>query len=326
MQSRVWRWFGVIVLLSVFFYSNFITLTIPNITKIGFPNSNAAECAPFNESIEINYRMSYEIHKRIDSEKNNLDIRLLINGTHYFYENGSINYFFSKKITQSLLFDYLGNIPGFGQLIMTGMQNSTLTTFFSQRVESNSTDFSNSDSYYSIFWLSSDPCNAIDIKGGDKFRYFATTSPVLFIVQYTNPDLAYGSWSPQITELRKNVPVVNTFYLTFTTRMDSAHLKIDLYYDKVNTQLLRADISYANEEIQEQFFLSLKLLQSDLPIQILPKNVYWEEWINMWIKYGLIIGIPVLFITGLFILRYLRKTKTEKPIKKKKIDTLLDKI
>ena len=279
-------------------------------------NSHALSSVEESQIINMNYEIGYEIKSKGSTTKDSIPIMLSINGTNKLYENGTISYYIEKNITDSKVLSLMSNIFFEKQLdfFQNHQINESFQTYFSYRRETminNASQFLTNSSY-TIFWLNTSGNRAGYIKQYRNIKFLNVNSPFRMGINDENRVIAEKTWSEKRSELSKNVRILNSFYLKANFNSEEI---INLYFDKTWTILLRGTIEIYDSP-DNSYVLEIKLIDSNLELEFLPNNPYWETRLR-----NLLIFIPLSSAICLIVVfLYLKKFR----IKKK--DDILDKI
>jgi len=267
-------------------------------------------------NIEMNYCIEYEIVKNGQKIKDTIPITLNINGTDDLYENGTISYYIGKNVTDETVLQLLSNV--FIENQMNFFQNhlieESFQTFFSYRREAMGNNISEflTNARYTIFWLNTTGNKAEYLKLYRNIQFLNVLDPFSLYIFDENRIIADKTWSDEKSEISKNVNILNSFYLRANYDSDKI---INLYYDKTWTILLRGKFENY-DSTEDQYILDIKLVDSNLDLDFLPENPYWDLRLR-----NLLIIIPISSVAGIIIVFMLIKKSR---IQKK--EDILDKI
>ncbi|MCF2139545.1 MAG: hypothetical protein K9W44_05770 [Candidatus Lokiarchaeota archaeon] len=275
-----------------------------------------------NQIVSLSYNVYYEIHDET-KESDEFLISMLINGTNLIYENGTIQYRLSKPILNPTVVNALSFIFGEEQagFLANNENNLSLLTEFSYRRERLNDVNSNQDftinSTYTIFWLNSSDRPTNFLHDYQQIPFFQVSGPIMFTLRKDHPDVASPKWSPDIRDLRKNNPILPTYYLTLNL---NNQITVKLYYDMTWSLLLRAEVQYVNPNDESNtYFIRMYLESSSLPFTFSDSNPYREEYLKNLTIVLSIIGSIIVIATSIGFLMYRnRKNKAEDRIKAEK--------
>ena len=266
--------------------------------------------------IEMNYSVEYEIEKNGHKIKDKIPMTLFINGTDDLYENGTISYFIGKNITDETVLQLLSNVFIKNQLdfFQNHLLEDHFQTFFSYRRESmtnNLTEFLTNASF-TLFWLNTTGHYDGYLKLYRKVQFLNVVNPFSLGIKDENRIIADKTWSDENSEISKNVRILNSFYLR--ANFDNEQI-INLYYDKTWTILLRGKFENYDSAV-DKYILDIKLLDSNLDLDFLPENPYWDLRLR-----NLLIFIPISSVACIIIVFLLiKKSRNQKK------EDILDKI
>ena len=266
--------------------------------------------------IEMNYSVEYEIEKNGHTIKDKIPMTLFINGTDDLYENGTISYFIGKNITDETVLQLLSNVFIKNQLdfFQNHLLEDHFQTFFSYRRESmtnNLTEFLTNASF-TLFWLNTTGHYDGYLKLYRKVQFLNVVNPFSLGIKDENRIIADKTWSDENSEISKNVRILNSFYLR--ANFDNEQI-INLYYDKTWTILLRGKFENYDSAV-DKYILDIKLLDSNLDLDFLPENPYWDLRLR-----NLLIFIPISSVACIIIVFLLiKKSRNQKK------EDILDKI
>ncbi|WP_457559321.1 hypothetical protein [Candidatus Harpocratesius sp.] len=282
----------------------------PNSNKRLIPHTQRSQQS--NQNVSLSYNVYYEINDETKDSDEFL-ISMQINGTNLMYENGTIQYRLSKKILNPTVINALSFIFGEEQagFLANNENNVSLLTQFSYRRErlndANSNQNFTINSTYTIFWLNSSDRPTNFLHDYQQIPFFQVSDPIMFTLRKDHPEVASPKFSPDIRDLRKNNPILPTYYLTLNL---NNQISVKLYYDMTWSLLLRAEVQYVNpNDESNSYFIRLYLESSSLPFAFSENNPYREEYIQNLTIVLSITGSIMVIVTFIGILIYQNRKK-----------------
>jgi len=266
--------------------------------------------------IEMNYSIDYEIVKDGVKSKDSIPLKLIVNGTEDLYENGTISYYIGKNVTDETVLQLLSNV--FIDTQMNFFKNHNLEesyqTFFSYRREAFSNNISGflTNSSYTLFWINTTGNKVGYLKLYRSIPFLNVVDPFSLGIFDENRIIANKTWSDEKSEISKNVRILNSFYLRANFNNEQL---VNLYYDKTWTILLRGKFE-SYDSTEDKYILDIKLVNSNLELDFLPDNPYWDARLR-----NLLIIIPLSGVACIIIVFMLiKKSRNQKK------EDILDKI
>ena len=266
--------------------------------------------------IEMNYSIDYEIVKNGVKSKDTIPLRLNVNGTEDLYENGTISYFIGKNVTDETVLQLLSNVFIDNQINFFKNHHieESFQTFFSYRREAMNNNLSEflTNASYTLFWLNTTGHKAEYLKQYRSIQFLNVVDPFLLAIFDENRIISEKTWSDEKSEISKNVRLLNSFYLRANFNDEQI---INLYYDKTWTILLIG--SFENyDSTGDKYILDIKLVDSNLELDFLPDNPYWNVRLR-----NLLIIIPISSVGSIIIVfMFIKKSRNQKK------EDILDKI
>jgi hypothetical protein len=298
-----------------------------NLYQINSVNSLGKPIPSQFSLININYTLSYDIQSINKKEQGLIPFQLFINGSNGMLEQGTIDYYVEKNITSSSLLRMLSLFFSSSQLnyFQNHASDEPFQSKFSERKE---IPLDSSNNYntglYSLFWLNT-TSNPI---GGNyphrNVKFFQVSAPFIISIDAEMPIVAQKSWSQDLSDLRQNVPLIKTFFLSYGSKIaNNEETQINLYYDATWTLLLRAEILYNNfaNTSADDYKINIKLDDSSLEFQYEATNPYWMEYQQM-IQTTILVGIICGIVISILLIIYRKRNQSDFFSKSKHNDSI----
>ncbi len=165
---------------------------------------------------------------------------------------------------------------------------------------------------YTLFWLNTTGHKAEYLKQYRSIQFLNVVDPFFLAIFDENRIISEKTWSDEKLEISKNVRLLNSFYLSKNFNDEQI---INLYYDKTWTILLRGSFE-SYDSTGDKYILDIKLVDSNLELDFLPDNPYWNIRLR-----NLLIIIPISSVGGIIIVfMFIKKSRIQKK------EDILDKI
>ncbi len=289
-----------ITLFLMIFQSSILTLHYFT-SHINYEKSPLPSLGSNLDYIEMDYSINYEIVKNGYKSKDTIPLMLIVNGTDYLYENGTISYYVGKNVTDETVLELLSEV--FIDEQINFFQNHSIEesfqTFFSYRREALNDNLSEflTNASYTIFWLNTTGNKGGYLKQYKNIEFLNVIDPILLGIYEENKIIAEKTWSDEKSEISKNVRILKSFYLRANFNNERI---INLYFDKTWTILLRGKIEIYDSN-DDKYILEIKLVDSNLDLDFLPDNPYWEVRLRNLIIIILLSSVVCIIIVYMLI-------------------------